>query len=771
MLIVLIISIILQFFAAGFAFIRIRKSKRTAAWVLMSLALFLMAIRRSISLYNIMSSEIISIDAGAEIVALVISILMTAGVWSIGGLFDEINSLRAGAEKDLEKRINAENELKRQNTLLQQMGTVAKVGAWELDPVSLDGVWTNEVARIHDLPFNEDNFLQPGVGLLKGKQYYERSSQTILDEALKKALNEGSSYDLELELISEKGIHKWVRTIAHPVIEKGKTILLRGVIQDITEYRRARQQIDRITQRQEQLADIIEKSDQPVGFGYPDGRLGMCNPAFSKLTGYDMEELKKVNWNSVLTPPEYALQEEQALKELEKTGRPVRYQKEYIHKDGHRIPIELFAHIKKDQNGEVLFYYAFITDITMRKKAEEELARYRDHLEELVKARTEELQDLHELSNLILQTAPVGIVTYDSDGRCVRTNSRAAEMHGLSEKQMLNESLSESEFWKQSGMIETAYECLSSGIDQQHTVSFNSSSRRKATIDMKLSRFFVKQKPHLLATYSDITERVRSENAIKEFSRQLEVTNQELEAFSYSVSHDLRAPLRSIDGFSQALLEDYEDKLDDEGKDDLYRIRRAAQRMGQLIEDLLQLSRISRWKHDARTLDLGKMARQTIRILKESQPKRAVEVTIEDDLNVVADPRLMRLVIENLLSNAWKFSRDEKKATIEFRKVRNRDLDTPNPDLKDDTEVFFIRDNGAGFDMAYSDKLFGAFQRMHSLSEFEGTGIGLAIVKRAIQREGGLIWAEGYVKKGATLYFSMGTGGSVEELSNMDKRR
>ncbi|MGD8113439.1 MAG: sensor histidine kinase, partial [Sphaerochaetaceae bacterium] len=189
------------------------------------------------------------------------------------------------------------------------------------------------------------------------------------------------------------------------------------------------------------------------------------------------------------------------------------------------------------------------------------------------------------------------------------------------------------------------------------------------------------------------------------------------------------------------------------------------------IEDLLQLSRISRWKHDARTLDLGKMARQTIRILKESQPKRAVEVTIEDDLNVVADPRLMRLVIENLLSNAWKFSRDEKKATIEFRKVRNRDLDTPNPDLKDDTEVFFIRDNGAGFDMAYSDKLFGAFQRMHSLSEFEGTGIGLAIVKRAIQREGGLIWAEGYVKKGATLYFSMGTGGSVEELSNMDKRR
>ena len=228
---------------------------------------------------------------------------------------------------------------------------------------------------------------------------------------------------------------------------------------------------------------------------------------------------------------------------------------------------------------------------------------------------------------------------------------------------------------------------------------------------------------------------------------ELELKNKELDAFSYSVAHDLRAPLRSIDGFSQALLEDYADKLDDMGQQYLRYVRESAQQMAELIDNLLDLSRITRSELVRGALDLTSIAHEVTGRLRRQNPKQDVSTVVADGLRAEGDARLLTVVFENLLGNAWKFSSKRADATIEVGAVD-----------RDARRAFFVRDNGAGFDMAYAAKLFGVFQRLHSSAEFEGSGIGLATVQRIIHRHGGRVWAEGEVGRGATFFFTLEGG-------------
>jgi len=224
----------------------------------------------------------------------------------------------------------------------------------------------------------------------------------------------------------------------------------------------------------------------------------------------------------------------------------------------------------------------------------------------------------------------------------------------------------------------------------------------------------------------------------------LETVNKELEAFSYSVSHDLRAPLRGIDGFSQILLEDYQDKVDEQGKNYLQRIRLGTQRMAQLIDDMLNLSRISQSEKKIQQVYLSEMVKEIAENFHEAQPERHVEFIIQEGIKLQADNQLLRIVLENLIGNAWKYTSKHPTARIEF-----------GVQQQNENAVYFVRDDGAGFDMNNAEKLFGAFQRLHTVTEFAGTGIGLATVQRVIHRHGGKVWAEGEVEKGATFYFTI----------------
>jgi PAS domain S-box-containing protein len=267
-----------------------------------------------------------------------------------------------------------------------------------------------------------------------------------------------------------------------------------------------------------------------------------------------------------------------------------------------------------------------------------------------------------------------------------------------------------------------------------------------------------KDADHLIAIFFDITElketeqKLRSLNEqlglrVEEKMQQLKTINDELDSFAYSISHDLRAPLRAVDGFSRTLMDLYSGKLDETGQHYLERIRIGANRMAELIDDILGLSRISRRPLNRRKIDLGILAQEIINEIRQRNPARSVELLVTGNLEAFADARLIKTAMTNLLDNAWKFTRIKKTATIEVASI----LDGGN-------QVFIVKDNGMGFDMQYSDRVFAAFQRLHSNDEFEGTGIGLAAVQRIIHRHGGRIWVESSPDEGTTFYFTLTHG-------------
>ncbi|MDG3005470.1 sensor histidine kinase [Paludisphaera mucosa] len=259
--------------------------------------------------------------------------------------------------------------------------------------------------------------------------------------------------------------------------------------------------------------------------------------------------------------------------------------------------------------------------------------------------------------------------------------------------------------------------------------------------------------PWVLLAIEDVTARAREElqrlnreleDRVGERTEQLQAANRELEAFSYSVSHDLRAPLRALDGFSDELLRSYADRLDDRGRHYLRRLRSGTQRMGQLIDDMLQLSRLNRGEMKRERVDLTALAEAVAAELQGREPDRRVALVIEAGLSAVGDGSLLRVALENLLGNAWKFTSKNESAAVTVGREEHQGA-----------PAFFVRDDGAGFDMAHAPKLFGAFQRLHGEKEFPGNGIGLATVQRVVHRHCGQVWAEGRPGRGATFHFTL----------------
>ena len=354
----------------------------------------------------------------------------------------------------------------------------------------------------------------------------------------------------------------------------------------------------------------------------------------------------------------------------------------------------------------------------------------------------------------IVESSDDAIVSKSCDGVIQSWNRGAEKLYGYTAMEIIGQPITLLSPADRMDEIEAFLERITRGerVENYETVRVHKNGRR---IDVSVSISPITDASGRLIGVStiarDITERKQAEEEIRKLNASLErrvaellAANKELEAFSYSVSHDLRAPLRAIDGFCHALMEDYANKLDSQGRGYLERVRAAVQRMDQLVDGILRLARTSRTEIRRTRVDMNALAKTVALELEQRNPGRQVEFVVAPALVVNADADLLRSALENLLSNAWKFTGKHARARIEVGSVQH-----------DGETAFFVRDDGAGFDPAYANELFGAFQRLHTPEEFEGTGIGLAIVQRVVHRHGGRVWAAGETEKGATFYFTL----------------
>ncbi len=459
------------------------------------------------------------------------------------------------------------------------------------------------------------------------------------------------------------------------------------------------------------------------------------NPFMLELLGYSREEfLGKELWEIGLFGDKGASQT--AFKALQETGY-LRYEDLPLEtRGGQRREVEFVSNVYEEDGQQVI--QCNIRDITERRQEEV----------------------LRERLAAIVKSSDDAIISTDLESIVTTWNSAAEKMFGYTEAEMLGKSQSMIIPLDREGEVVRIINMIKRGETLNH---FETERQRKdgSTIDVSVTISPIKDEDGNIVGASkiarDISELKRAVKEIHQLNAQLEqrvtdrtaqlqAANDELESFSYSVSHDLRAPLRHINGFSGALLEDYADVLDETGKGYLTQVREASKEMSQLIDDVLQLARVTRTEMDPERVDLSEIATSVIDALQKEFPDRKVSVDIKSGLSARGDRRLMRILLTNLLGNSWKFTSNTENAEIIFDHEKSGD----------DT-VFFVRDNGSGFDMAFSDKLFGAFQRLHGGDEFEGTGIGLATVQRIVNRHAGRVWADGKVDIGATFYFTLPT--------------
>jgi len=503
-----------------------------------------------------------------------------------------------------------------------------------------------------------------------------------------------------------------------------KIILL--AIEDITERRSIEEKL--------LLATIVESSKDAIIGESLDGIITSWNKGAEEIYGYTKSEIigKSI---SVLVPPEMPNELTDILSKI-KLGEAIKsYETIRRRKDGQNIYVSLSVSAVYDAEGRILGASTIARDITERKQ-----------LENLLKE--SEMQ-----YRLLFETANDGIVLLEkSEGKIAHINPSVEKMLGYSAKESIGNKLQDVGLIIDNGDFQITMKNLNKrGILRYNDVPVKTKSGKQIYADT----YLVDKAKFAQCNIRDITERRSKEKEIRllnedlekrilQRTAQLNEANKELASFAYSVSHDLRAPLRGIDGWSLALLEEYGDTLDDQGRKYLQRVRTETQQMGMLIEDLLNLSQITRIEPQLMPIDLTAMASSIANRLQEENPQRNIEFIIQPALRANGDNHLINIVLTNLFDNAVKFTGKQFLPRIEFGKTE-----------VDGGKAFFVRDNGAGFDMAHAPKLFGAFQRLHKSSEFPGTGIGLATVQRIIHRHGGRIWANAQIDQGATFYFTL----------------
>ena len=495
------------------------------------------------------------------------------------------------------------------------------------------------------------------------------------------------------------------------------------------ELRSSQVELEKNRSRYLELYDLA-----PVGYltVSEQGYITLANLTFTTLLGVERSALE----NKPLS--RYILKEDQDVyyrhsKKLFESGEDQQCELRMVKADGTAFWAKLQGNFVPAEDDGVPFCRLTLSDITDSKKAEEVLRK------------TKFTVDKSPLS--VFWVTPEGMFTY--------VNETAVEKLGYTREELLSMHV-----WDVDPLYPQERRKEQWNLHQKERKrSVESEHRRRdgTTFPVRINIYLLtfENQEMEVAIVEDITERKQAESKIiksnteleqrvKERTIELEAVNKELASFAYSISHDFRAPLRTLDGFSTILTEKYNAQLDDQGRHYLDRIRKTAIYMSDLADAVLALSRITRAEVKEQVVDLSQIAEEIIKDLQGAEPERQVTVAVDPGLSANGDFSLLKAALENLLSNAWKFSSKEEQATIEVGRAN-----------EDGEQVFFVRDNGVGFNMAYADKLFGAFQRLHGADEFPGTGIGLATVQRIINRHGGRIWAESEVGKGATFYFTL----------------
>jgi PAS domain S-box-containing protein len=747
--------------------------------------------------------------------------------------------------RDISERENARKEIALKNKLLHLTSKMAQVGGWEFDTETLEGTWTDEVAKIHDL--EPSTFSTVALGL----SFYTPESRQIIENGIKEAIENARPYDLELEMISAKGIKKWVRTLAVPIIENNKVVKLQGIFQDITHRKETLLELEN---EKKMLRTLIETMPDMVLLKDLNGVYLFCNNEYEKFYGKTEKELLgKTDYDFVEreTADKYRAQEMEVLK----AGKAIYSTEEVIYSsDKHKAILSVIKTSLPDTDGNAKGILTIARDVTERTRYETQLKNEHDYVVNILESMSDafvaldknwcytymnkhagrifgrdpqkmigrhiwtefpegigqpfyhaynkamnervsiileeyyppyqkwfenyinptndglliffrditerklsekEIQESESRYRLLFEQNPAPILIYEKDSLTILAVNEAFKRHyGYSEKEILAMQLSDLYPQEEKGAIIKLANEISGyrNVGRWHHRLKNGSF---IDITVRSNDILYEGRKSRVAVITDVTDKVIAEEKMKtlnielekrvsERTAQLESANKDLEAFAYSVSHDLRSPLRHIDGFSRLLQKSIPSE-NQEANRFFGKINESTRKMASMIDSLLTFSRLGRKTIQKTMVDLNELVQIVLKQFEPDTANRDIEWRIGTLPILSADRELLQMVLENLISNAIKFTSKREKAIIEISEYTGNNY----------KHGFYIKDNGAGFDSAYADKIFGVFQRLHTADQFEGTGIGLANVHQIITKHGGTIRAEGEIDNGAVFYITL----------------
>ena len=632
--------------------------------------------------------------------------------------------------EDITRRKLAEEDLKKSKKLLSETESIGKVGGWEFSIDTLITTWTDEVYRIHEVDFDFNSNVNSGIN------FYTTASKPIIERAVQRAIEFSESFDLELEIITAKGNLRKVHTIGQADPEQRRVY---GFFQDITERKQVEERLQRsetrfsslFNQMQEGFAlheIICDSTGKAIDYRFLE-----INPAFEKLTGLKRSEIIGRTVLEVMPDTETLWIERYG--DVALNGNPIEF-------ENYSAPLNRYYQIKSFCPAKKQFAVLF-SDISERKHAEETLRKLEYILSEGQKiAHMGTFEYNLDTQATYWSAEEYSIYGLDPDGpspsyevmiaKCIHPDD-AAILNQTFGAAIQSQSVYELEhrIIKPDGSIRWVFDRAYPYFDQNG----NLARYVGATLDITDRK---QAEENIRILNEDLEKRVNERTA------QLEAANKELEAFSYSVSHDLRSPLRHINGFAEILSKQHFENLPEDAREHLNTITIAAKKMGTLIDDLLSFSRTARTEMKKSNFTMNKVVDEALAQINHTVMNRKIDWKISQLPEIYGDYNLLRQVWINLIENAVKYTRARENTVIEIAFTES-----------DKETVFHIKDNGVGFDMKYANKLFGVFQRLHSSSQFEGTGIGLANVQRIILRLGGKTWAEAEPDKGATFFFSI----------------